>query len=329
MKCLPSIEHTLLTLVFLMLTGCGGVPVKSHPVDEHFISTAESQSQIGVHKDVILQKYGKPYWKFKHEKFNYFLYTSAGEIDVMWDIFIPFIVLPGSIYDADYQYCALLKFDQSETIVDVEHASDVYYDVYGGVVPFCMHRLFPENDANLLIRRYEGSPPYIDSSVDESSIALLEIDYSAQNLEIRRISEDEKISHTIFLLHFGVFQKTSKDNEGIFTSFPFRLTPGKYWIRYTLIYGGHRVSDFENNPKYHPTESGFVTLKAGHRYKLKRKSCLFCRSASKSTSWIEDVDTGEVILGSSDMNRPPREDCDKYDPDPLIVCPWWGMNIQR
>ena len=172
--------------------------------------------------------------------------------------------------------------------------------------------------------------PYIDSSVDEASSALFKVDYAAKNLEIKRISEDEKKSQLIFLLHFGVVQKTSHYNNDLGAGISyFQLTPGKYWIRYTLIYGGHRISDFERNPKYHPSESGFVTLKAGHIYQLKRESCLYCRSASMSTSWIEDVGTGEVILGSSDMNRPPRDDCDKYDPDPLVICPWWGMNIQR
>jgi hypothetical protein len=157
----------LLMLLVSMLYGCGGIPIKSHPTDENFVKKRDFDALIGESKDVIRQKYGKPDWAFSHKDFDYFLYTSPGEIDLMWDIFIPFIVLPGSIYDVkNYRYCALLKFNKSEELLNIQQATGAYYDVYGSIVNFCLRHFFAKEDAELLNMEHEQQTPNMTGTGD-------------------------------------------------------------------------------------------------------------------------------------------------------------------
>jgi hypothetical protein len=78
---------------------------------------------------------------------------------------------------------------------------------------------------------------------------------------------------------------------------PFKLTPGTYLVR--ISYQG---------PKIHPvSKEGTAELKAGHVYRVKNETCFggpvlglgAChgRQAYTATVWIEDIGTGEVVVG--------------------------------
>ena len=148
----------IITLVQLLaISGCAGVPVKTHPIEEDFVEEAEGKSLIGKSKDIVVEKYGKPDWEFEYHKQGYFLYTSRGEIDLVWDLLFPWIVLPGSLYDADYGYCALLEFSELEKVKSFSHAADEYHQSRD-IVEFCIYELFPAHDAVQLDAIYKNEP---------------------------------------------------------------------------------------------------------------------------------------------------------------------------
>jgi hypothetical protein len=76
-----------------------------------------------------------------------------------------------------------------------------------------------------------------------------------------------------------------------------RLFPGVYKIWYKVQFGksGHRIG------------SGTVELRAGHTYVKKGKWCVWLCCVGSSdypaalATWVEDRDTAEVILGSTEM----------------------------
>ena len=148
---------TLALVHILAISGCAGVPVKTHPIEEDFVKEADGESLIGKSKGIVIEKFGKPDWEFEYRNRGYFLYTSLGEVDLVWDLLFPIIVLPGSLYDADWGYCALFEFSESEKVTSVAHASDHYHQSED-IVEFCIYELFPGHDAEQLEAIYGNEP---------------------------------------------------------------------------------------------------------------------------------------------------------------------------
>jgi hypothetical protein len=101
-------------IVAPLISGCGGVPVSAHPTDK-FVDTKEANTLVGLPIHTIYDRFGEPSFELKGTDRNYYIYISAGELDLMWDVFIPFVLLPADVYgDVDWVpiFCAVFETDK-------------------------------------------------------------------------------------------------------------------------------------------------------------------------------------------------------------------------
>jgi hypothetical protein len=126
-----------------LLSGCGGVPVATHPV-EKFVDKEKAESLIGSTKAQVIEHFGQADLELQGEEKSYFLYAARGTIDAMWDVFIPFIILPPSVYGEHGHepiYCALFEFDRDQTLRRFKTKSGTVYAPYSKY-EVCLHHYF-------------------------------------------------------------------------------------------------------------------------------------------------------------------------------------------
>ena len=70
------IALTMMILFHLLaISGCAGVPVRTHAIEEGFVKEAEGKSLFGKSKDIDVEKYGQTDWKFEYQNQEYLFYT--------------------------------------------------------------------------------------------------------------------------------------------------------------------------------------------------------------------------------------------------------------
>jgi TPR repeat protein len=101
----------------LILTSCGGIPVHARP-ETGLPCREDVEDLIGHTKSDISNQFGEPDYQFEGADNEYFIYEGYGVVDVMWDVFIPFIILPGEIYgNHEVFYCVLIEFDKESRVI--------------------------------------------------------------------------------------------------------------------------------------------------------------------------------------------------------------------
>jgi TPR repeat protein len=117
MMCRITSQLYLISIFSLILTGCAGYPVHTRPEVGMPCETNDEQL-MGKSKEYVIEKFGQPHFRFRGPESEYFIYEGYGLVDIVWDIFLPFTVLPGGIYDyPEVLYCVLLEFDKNSRII--------------------------------------------------------------------------------------------------------------------------------------------------------------------------------------------------------------------
>ena len=335
------VGFTLSGFIYL-LSGCAGTPITAHPTDE-FVDTEFANTLIGVPKESIYEQFGEPRWELEITEKTYLIYTAAGEVDLMWDLFMPFILLPAEAYDGGVSalFCAVFEVDKSGLVTTFKSDWARFYAISDypklqtcmGLIPkdvllterdqlrnkvasegdkeaiYKLEKILLDEDVSYYKREYhrklqrEGDASYENkmelarlgeldpfgflSGIERGQPGTVELDLCAKGKTYSVELFKGINQHPIYI---------SQSRKGIRCSFI--LPAGQYHISY--------MTDLVRSPSRCDREnaSGFVTLRAGHKYKAKtlicRSFCCYKKCMSSSTTWIEDMTTGETILGSSD-----------------------------
>lgn len=122
-------RHIILIVILYAFNGCGGIPVATHPT-EKYVDRNEASALIGSTKEEVIQHFGKPDWQLPGVDKSYFIYSSSGVIDAMWDIFFPYLILPAEVYgDHGWEpiFCSIFEFNKSGVLHHFDSNHDIYY----------------------------------------------------------------------------------------------------------------------------------------------------------------------------------------------------------
>lgn len=138
-----------------LISGCGGIPVSAHPTDK-FVDLNEASSLIGLSSQTIFDRYGEPYFELDGVDKNYLIYMSLGELDLIWDIFLPYLILPAEVYGEHGWvpiYCAVFETDKMGYVSRFSSDwSTYYYPEPSTLTPntrlnICLYQLWNDEDA--------------------------------------------------------------------------------------------------------------------------------------------------------------------------------------
>ena len=332
----------IIVITFLLLNGCSGIPISAHTI-EKFIDKKDSESLLGLPKEMVYERFGEPDWVLDMPSRNYLIYSAAGEVDRVWEALMPFLVLPSKAYSNDpleALYCAVFEIDEAGKVTDfnLDWTRSYTSQAYGDLQT-CM-RLIPKDilQAEQTRLRHlvatEGDMKAfnkLEKFFKDSDVLLYKREYFRKRLKEGDNSSEVKMELAYlgefdpFGILSGVYKGQSdaveldlcaegkivsiklenSHNEPIYYSLSRKeilcnltLRAGRYFLTYhtDLL---HDATDECNRDSV----SGIISLEAGHKYMAKTFVCrMFCchyKCMSSATTWVEDLNTGKIVFGSS------------------------------